>query len=331
MNQYINTECPVCGKLFVENDDIVVCPECGTPHHRDCYKENGKCFNSEKHGSYEWSLVIPIHKDYHPSSNSSQHSDVCLCPMCGDENAPGSHYCHTCGAHLLQSHQNQSEIQKNFVNERERVYAESFEGEDFNGISAHEAAEFVGSNSSYFLPRFKAFANGSKIIPNLSAFLFTHYYLLFRKMYSLGIILFLFDLIISVPEMLLDFTEIQKIYIQNGLLSQMIFELPNVDTIRIFAVVSSLIQWAIRILMLLFFNRLYYIKTVSSVKGIKKGLESANSYTPAMFHEFMKNKGGINIIMPLIFIGVVFAISIGISFYIISSPYFVLPDILMKS
>ena len=25
-------KCPVCNKQFKEGDDIVVCPECGTPH-----------------------------------------------------------------------------------------------------------------------------------------------------------------------------------------------------------------------------------------------------------------------------------------------------------
>ena len=43
--------CPVCNKNFTENDDVVVCPECGTPHHRECYKITGKCFNEGLHGS----------------------------------------------------------------------------------------------------------------------------------------------------------------------------------------------------------------------------------------------------------------------------------------
>lgn len=43
--------CPVCNKSFTENDDVVVCPECGTPHHRECYKSQGKCFNENLHGT----------------------------------------------------------------------------------------------------------------------------------------------------------------------------------------------------------------------------------------------------------------------------------------
>ena len=45
--------CPVCNNKFTEDDDVVVCPECGTPHHRECYFSNGGCFNSDKHNTEE--------------------------------------------------------------------------------------------------------------------------------------------------------------------------------------------------------------------------------------------------------------------------------------
>ena len=28
---FIGSKCPYCNKIFTEADDIVVCPECGTP------------------------------------------------------------------------------------------------------------------------------------------------------------------------------------------------------------------------------------------------------------------------------------------------------------
>lgn len=34
---YRGQHCPICGKEFCDGDDIVVCPECGTPYHRECY------------------------------------------------------------------------------------------------------------------------------------------------------------------------------------------------------------------------------------------------------------------------------------------------------
>ena len=52
---YRGQHCPICGKEFCDGDDIVVCPECGTPYHRECYKTAGHCVNEERHGeSFEW-------------------------------------------------------------------------------------------------------------------------------------------------------------------------------------------------------------------------------------------------------------------------------------
>ncbi len=50
---YINKFCPACSNNFTEDDDIVVCPECGTPHHRECYLKEGKCFNFKSHGKQD--------------------------------------------------------------------------------------------------------------------------------------------------------------------------------------------------------------------------------------------------------------------------------------
>ena len=51
MALYENNSCPVCGKQFQPGDDIVTCPECGTPHHRACYRELGHCAHQALHGN----------------------------------------------------------------------------------------------------------------------------------------------------------------------------------------------------------------------------------------------------------------------------------------
>ncbi|MBQ3919840.1 MAG: hypothetical protein II695_09210, partial [Oscillospiraceae bacterium] len=32
---YTGHKCMVCGKVFTDDDDVVVCVECGTPYHRE--------------------------------------------------------------------------------------------------------------------------------------------------------------------------------------------------------------------------------------------------------------------------------------------------------
>ena len=51
MPNYENYKCPVCNKQFTKDDDIVTCPECGTPHHRECYNLTGHCVNKGLHAS----------------------------------------------------------------------------------------------------------------------------------------------------------------------------------------------------------------------------------------------------------------------------------------
>ena len=56
---YLHSVCPKCGQKFNENDDIVVCPECGTPEHRSCYLEEGNCVNLSLHGTdFSWQPQI---------------------------------------------------------------------------------------------------------------------------------------------------------------------------------------------------------------------------------------------------------------------------------
>lgn len=59
MSRFEGYICPVCMKKFTKNDDIAVCPECGTPHHRECYLKNGKCAMEGIHADYEWNGELP--------------------------------------------------------------------------------------------------------------------------------------------------------------------------------------------------------------------------------------------------------------------------------
>ena len=52
---YENQICTGCGQPMYEGEDIVVCPECATPQHRECYNKLHSCVNGYLHASgYEW-------------------------------------------------------------------------------------------------------------------------------------------------------------------------------------------------------------------------------------------------------------------------------------
>ncbi len=91
MIDYTGIQCPVCGKSFGKDDDIVVCPECGAPYHRECYQKAGHCIYEEKHGTPE---------AWQPPASAAKDAEEKRCPRCGKPNAPGALFCDHCGMSL---------------------------------------------------------------------------------------------------------------------------------------------------------------------------------------------------------------------------------------
>ena len=55
MIQYVGKACESCKKAFNENEQIVYCPQCGAPMHRECWEEKGGCPYSDRHSSgFKW-------------------------------------------------------------------------------------------------------------------------------------------------------------------------------------------------------------------------------------------------------------------------------------
>lgn len=90
--RYTNQICDGCGKTFTADDDIVVCPECATPQHRECYKNNGGCVNSHRHGEdFTWSGIGSV-----ISVPNEEKAKTIPCPNCGYGNPEGSDHCKQC-------------------------------------------------------------------------------------------------------------------------------------------------------------------------------------------------------------------------------------------
>lgn len=121
MPKYIGQSCTSCQEKFTEQDDIVVCPDCGSPYHRECYKKEGKCINTELHASGEsWKPKAIIPEIPKSEDNSSEHIGVSdadipredtvgsyqeeysknVCPVCGNENDRDDLFCAKCGSRL---------------------------------------------------------------------------------------------------------------------------------------------------------------------------------------------------------------------------------------
>ncbi len=120
--KYHGYSCPVCQKAFEPNDDIVVCPICGAPHHRECYREFGSCALTKNHEQgIPWEQTVapatpPPPSDFtsdatHASAeneppraqrNTNGPSQPLRCSGCGSSNPPDGVFCQVCGTMLGQ-------------------------------------------------------------------------------------------------------------------------------------------------------------------------------------------------------------------------------------
>lgn len=109
--------CPVCNQPFKDGDDVVTCPQCGTPYHRTCYQQVGVCVHSDKHASgFEYA---PPRQDPQPPpaqqgnappasggwTGSHGNSGGILCKNCNTVNDATNIFCEKCG-HPLRATEN---------------------------------------------------------------------------------------------------------------------------------------------------------------------------------------------------------------------------------
>ena len=222
MNRYEHIPCPICGKPFTKDDDIVVCPVCGAPYHRDCLMEKGDCIFQELHESHtSWAPPKP-----EPSPEESSASDDSAakssrtCPRCGAENPDSALFCNTCGMPLSVPNQPNAQTPPYSAQQGPNGMPQGFGPMPFNmfaqvqsvppeeeieGIQAQEYAAYVGRNAHYFLLRFREIARSKTKIINWSAFFFQGGYFLYRKMYGTGILIFLIQLLVSLPQYLMTY------------------------------------------------------------------------------------------------------------------------------
>ena len=95
MSRYTGLPCVSCKKTFSDSDDIVVCPDCGAPHHRSCYEALGQCALQDKHDEkFVWQAHIP------DADNAHGQSHAVICPNCNAANPANGRFCQMCGTPL---------------------------------------------------------------------------------------------------------------------------------------------------------------------------------------------------------------------------------------
>ncbi len=193
-----NQKCAVCSAYLFEEDDVVYCPVCGAPHHRECYLSLGKCGMDEFHGTdkqYRKEEESSEEKTNESRSQSYANPFAKSCRSCGmplDEDSP---VCNNCG---MPSGMNTPPFG-----------AAAFDIQPINPntpltdeVSVGEAAGIVRTNSFRYIPKFLSLSGKRKRSWNWAAFLLPHGWFAFRKMYKESIIttlLMIAAAIMSIP------------------------------------------------------------------------------------------------------------------------------------
>ena len=308
---YFGAECPACGKTFHENDDIVVCPICGAPHHRACYQQSGKCTFDHLHAQgYMWEPPQPQQQD--PETDFQKDNEGKICPTCGTEVAPGTILCWKCGTPLGENNMSHKMAAA--------YYTMAFGGvspeEDILGVSARDLALYVGQGSHYFLPRFRDLAAGKPFAINLPALL-NFFYFFYRKMYVIGAALLGLYAITLIPSFVIASEMVSYLAAHfNEFISTMDLAsvMSNFQPQKNLWAVSLLpymryIITAVSICLSLFGNRMYLYSAVHHIKKIHLRCEqSPEGFNDHVYTEMLARRGHTSFGMVIIvFVGIVAA------------------------
>lgn len=305
---YIGEKCPVCSDIFTEDDDIVVCPECGTPHHRKCYSLENRCANEELHASGEKWKRRTIKRDRY-----------ILCPVCRFPNGEHDEHCSRCGAELrreegiaaaLDTDGARSETESGFggIPGAEDItnpikYLGFDPEEDMGGATLREVSDFVGPNTLYYIPIFKRMKDiGSKITFNIACLIFPALYFANRKMWGWAVLAAFLGILFNLPANLL-------VYISEFPENVGDFIVSNMGIIETIGGIFAFADIAVHVLFCFFANRMYFRFTLNSLKKLKASPGRA---------EDLQSVGGIK---PMNMVTITL-IKLGIGMLVISLVYF---------
>ncbi len=313
MSRYTGVKCPVCETKFTDNDNVVVCPECGAPYHRDCYDSKGGCIFADKHGTDDgWQR---------PAEETINGDSFRQCSACGAKNPVGGLFCQVCGNSMItnarqneqdsipggytppgqgmpgQGMPGQSSV-PNMPPFRPTVgfnpYTTPFGGldpeEEIDGVPVKEIAMYVGPSSHYFLPLFKGIVKeGRKVSFSWVSFLLGGFYFLYRKVYWLGAILYLMFAAYLIPAFIMQF-ELLPLMLEYGYIEVPLTSLsPTYYAMSNLQMIMRVLLFGVSILTGVFGNYLYCTESMKKIKHIKSTCKNPNELP-----ERLSKQGGVD-------------------------------------
>lgn len=322
---YDNLTCRHCGKPMLSSEDIVVCPVCATPQHRECWMQAGHCANDSLHASgFVWKKetdntvneykaeTAPDSKACHicgsENPSDSLHCGNCgalfgetknenpVCARCGTKNDTDARHCKSCGAPLV--------IQGEFFSSNPYLRKSEFKEDDLiAGQKAGDLALYIQMSSHRYLRKFRKFADGKKFTLNFAAFFFAPYWFFYRKLYKAGA--FFVVLFATVSLMLTSVSADVSVYANEFLNNYGTFDYQTAteeeaaafekgsteffNKIKKPLAISAAVNLGLSLIAALAADRLYYKKVFEDMKAVSDTVKEEN------MRKFMiTRKGGLS-------------------------------------
>lgn len=339
MNRFENLSCPVCGQTFQPQDDIVVCPVCGTPHHRECYQKLGHCAHLDWHAQgkrFEAGGRSDQTREKQQDTQSGEEKKEEICPRCGAVNPPDLYFCRQCGFPLngpFQKEQNRSwqnngqqppysgadpRYQQPPFGGVPPVFFSPYAGMDpeeelAEGVTVKEMAQYLGTASPSFLMRFRRIAKERKTVSwNLLFAVGNVFYALYRKFYRIALPLLIYGILYIGLNLAITIFTYQALFSQlsntvsvteiYSVLEQVMSQLPS-GVLLLYDLLHFLLL-PICILMGLFGDKLYFHYCVDRIREIKASHQTSEEELQVQ----LARKGGVNKTALLISLVVMFIV-----------------------
>lgn len=291
---YIGKICDGCREPLEKEDDIVVCPECGTPQHRSCYEKNNRCVNEYLHSpDFVWT---------EPEQEKTEKKEQTFAEQTNPAEEPQKDYT---GPFKPASPQDMENVFMRGV-----LYDPK---EDIGGATVGEAADYIQSSTARYVSKLmKMKKKNTKLSWNWAAFFFAPFWFFYRKLYKAGVVF----LTLSIALTIAVYPQVEKFNDKLQPLmesfSQKYSENPELDDEEATALIDN-IQEAIeevspQLPLLLILQTLVpnviaaifanYILKRKMLKVISLSHESAGEANSVKY-TIMRN-GGVSVFMPII-------------------------------
>lgn len=304
MISYTGEKCIVCSEEFKDGDDVVSCPECGTPYHRECWKKKGECVNYALHEA-GGSWMAESSAGRKPAASTVRK----VCPDCAFVNPEEAVRCRNCGAQLADRECKTIDLADQKVVRIELDADADYFGmnpmeimDESSGITIGEMADYARNNKFYYMLIFKRLKSAAvKFSVNLIAFLFPEIFFASRKMYLQATVIFLIRFLLSIPTNIFNCANMREIMAQtipNYMIpaetAEFMARFEQFWTEHCFS--QNVINFtyalgvAIKVVSGLFANELYFRHTVKKLQKLRKTVPDYLKY-----RNVIKTSGGISI------------------------------------